>query len=210
MPAFVGGRFSSNAAVSADAHRCDPELEPAKLRLFPYKLHVRVSCYVLQHPNDRAGTLPAGSTCGCKIAWQQTGLWCTCMPLATALRRCIPSWCMLCRNVRLHQQRTASRAATEHAGRACACCPCLPRHLLQQRQRCAHALAQRRQVLQMPTALAAQLAMLAALCQPAAASKLGAGVDNAWESFGGGPPDLFFPDDFEGVWQVRFLASATP
>ena len=36
----------------------------------------------------------------------------------------------------------------------------------------------------------------------AGASKLGTGTDSAWEALGGGPPDLFFPDDFLGVWLV--------
>jgi hypothetical protein len=36
----------------------------------------------------------------------------------------------------------------------------------------------------------------------AKASNLGPGVDQAWEAMGGGPPDLFFPDEFLGTWQV--------
>ncbi len=40
---------------------------------------------------------------------------------------------------------------------------------------------------------------------PAHASKLGAGVDKAWEAMGGGPADLVFPDVFAdpGVWDVE-------
>lgn len=36
----------------------------------------------------------------------------------------------------------------------------------------------------------------------ATASKLGSTVDNFWQGIGGGPPDLFFPDVFEGTWDV--------
>ncbi|PNH10897.1 hypothetical protein TSOC_002294 [Tetrabaena socialis] len=34
--------------------------------------------------------------------------------------------------------------------------------------------------------------------KPASASKLPAFMDSGWEAMGGGPPDLFFPDDFLG------------
>lgn len=37
---------------------------------------------------------------------------------------------------------------------------------------------------------------------PKQASKLPPAVDRAWEAVGGGPPDLFFPEEFLGVWQV--------
>ncbi|GMH33254.1 hypothetical protein BSKO_01088 [Bryopsis sp. KO-2023] len=36
----------------------------------------------------------------------------------------------------------------------------------------------------------------------AEASILGPAVDNIWEGIGGGPPDLFYPDIFEGTWDV--------
>lgn len=36
----------------------------------------------------------------------------------------------------------------------------------------------------------------------AQASKLGPAVDGLWEGVGGGPADLFFPDAFEGTWDV--------
>ena len=52
-------------------------------------------------------------------------------------------------------------------------------------------------------ALAAALALGGGVAQPAAASKLGAGADSAWEAIGGGPPDLIFPEQFLGLWQVR-------
>jgi len=51
-------------------------------------------------------------------------------------------------------------------------------------------------------ALAAGTAASLAAPQPAAASKLPAFADNAWEALGGGPADLYFPDSFLGVWQV--------
>jgi hypothetical protein len=35
------------------------------------------------------------------------------------------------------------------------------------------------------------------------ASKLPPALDRAWEAVGGGPPDLFFPEDFLGVWNVE-------
>lgn len=35
---------------------------------------------------------------------------------------------------------------------------------------------------------------------PAAASKLGAAADSAWEAMGGGPADLTFPESWLGVW----------
>lgn len=40
---------------------------------------------------------------------------------------------------------------------------------------------------------------------PAHATKLGAGVDKAWEAMGGGPADLVFPEVFAepGVWDVE-------
>ena len=34
------------------------------------------------------------------------------------------------------------------------------------------------------------------------ASKLPPVFDRAWESIGGGPADLFFPEDFMGTWEV--------
>ncbi|KAK9840049.1 hypothetical protein WJX74_002564 [Apatococcus lobatus] len=37
---------------------------------------------------------------------------------------------------------------------------------------------------------------------PAQASKLPPVFDRAWESIGGGPADLFFPEDFMGMWEV--------
>lgn len=36
----------------------------------------------------------------------------------------------------------------------------------------------------------------------AAASKLPPIADRAWEALGGGPPDLYFPPEFKGVWDV--------
>ncbi|PRW33134.1 hypothetical protein C2E21_7942 [Chlorella sorokiniana] len=42
----------------------------------------------------------------------------------------------------------------------------------------------------------------AALPRSAAASKLPAAVDRAWEGLGGGPADLVFPAQFLGVWDV--------
>lgn len=36
----------------------------------------------------------------------------------------------------------------------------------------------------------------------ASASKLPAFADSAWEAMGGGPPDLFFPEEFLGTWEV--------
>jgi hypothetical protein len=34
-------------------------------------------------------------------------------------------------------------------------------------------------------------------------------LSNAWQAIGGGPPDLFFPDEFLGRWKVRDSLSAT-
>ena len=39
-------------------------------------------------------------------------------------------------------------------------------------------------------------------------TKLGGTVDGVWEALGGGPADLFFPDDFEGVWEVESLLTS--
>lgn len=50
--------------------------------------------------------------------------------------------------------------------------------------------------------LSALLAATALSPLPAHASKLPAFADSAWEAMGGGPSDLFFPDDFVGVWDV--------
>jgi len=44
--------------------------------------------------------------------------------------------------------------------------------------------------------------VLAGSRSPAEASKLPAGADKAWETLGGGPSDLTFPDAFEGRWDV--------
>lgn len=60
----------------------------------------------------------------------------------------------------------------------------------------------RRQItLGMATSL---LAFPVATAQPpaAAASKLPAFADSAWEAMGGGPSDLFFPEGFAGTWDV--------
>ena len=35
------------------------------------------------------------------------------------------------------------------------------------------------------------------------ASKLPPAVDRAWEKIGGGPADLYFPEEFLGVWNVE-------
>ena len=35
------------------------------------------------------------------------------------------------------------------------------------------------------------------------ASKLPPALDRAWEAVGGGPSDLYFPDEFLGVWSVE-------
>ena len=35
------------------------------------------------------------------------------------------------------------------------------------------------------------------------ASKLPLAVDRAWERIGGGPADLYFPEEFLGVWNVE-------
>ena len=35
------------------------------------------------------------------------------------------------------------------------------------------------------------------------ASKLPPAFDRAWEKIGGGPADLYFPDEFLGVWSVE-------
>eukprot|EP01026_Neomeris_dumetosa_P022542 TRINITY_DN1940_c0_g1_i5.p1 TRINITY_DN1940_c0_g1~~TRINITY_DN1940_c0_g1_i5.p1 ORF type:complete len:351 (-),score=47.98 TRINITY_DN1940_c0_g1_i5:238-1245(-) len=58
----------------------------------------------------------------------------------------------------------------------------------------------RRQVVGVSSSAAALLAWVET---EAKASKLGVAVDNAWEKVGGGPPDLFFPQTFEGVWDVE-------
>ncbi len=50
--------------------------------------------------------------------------------------------------------------------------------------------------------LSALLAATALSPLTAHASKLPAFADSAWEAMGGGPSDLFFPDDFLGVWDV--------
>ncbi|CAK0786139.1 hypothetical protein CVIRNUC_009352 [Coccomyxa viridis] len=38
---------------------------------------------------------------------------------------------------------------------------------------------------------------------PAKASKLPPAFDRAWEKIGGGPADLYFPDEFLGIWSVE-------
>lgn len=35
------------------------------------------------------------------------------------------------------------------------------------------------------------------------ASKLPPALDRAWEAVGGGPSDLFFPEEFMGIWSVE-------
>ena len=35
------------------------------------------------------------------------------------------------------------------------------------------------------------------------ASKLPPAFDRAWEKIGGGPADLYFPDEFLGIWSVE-------
>ena len=35
------------------------------------------------------------------------------------------------------------------------------------------------------------------------ASRLPAAFDRAWEQMGGGPPDLVFPEEWLGVWEVQ-------
>ena len=50
-------------------------------------------------------------------------------------------------------------------------------------------------------AMAAGLTMATGLRpQAAAASKLPAFADGIWESMGGGPSDLYFPEEFIGTW----------
>ncbi|KAF8060467.1 hypothetical protein HT031_004643 [Scenedesmus sp. PABB004] len=49
---------------------------------------------------------------------------------------------------------------------------------------------------------AGALAAALALARPAAASKLGGLVDDLWQTAGGGPADLTFPEAWSGVWDV--------
>lgn len=35
------------------------------------------------------------------------------------------------------------------------------------------------------------------------ASKLPPALDRAWEAVGGGPSDLYFPEEFLGIWSVE-------
>jgi hypothetical protein len=53
----------------------------------------------------------------------------------------------------------------------------------------------RREAVVLPLA-GSMLLQLVCDAQPAAASKLGAGADAVWESLGGGPADLTFPDSW--------------
>ena len=49
---------------------------------------------------------------------------------------------------------------------------------------------------------------LAAPLPPAAAAS--ATLAGAWEALGGGPPDLIFPEEFLGTWEVREQAPRPP
>jgi hypothetical protein len=40
------------------------------------------------------------------------------------------------------------------------------------------------------------------------ASKLPPALDRAWEAVGGGPADLFFPEDFLGLWNVESVLTS--
>ena len=40
------------------------------------------------------------------------------------------------------------------------------------------------------------------------ASKLPPALDRAWEAVGGGPADLFFPEDFLGLWAVESVLTS--
>ena len=40
------------------------------------------------------------------------------------------------------------------------------------------------------------------------ASKLPPALDRAWEAVGGGPADLFFPEDFLGLWRVESVLTS--
>lgn len=50
---------------------------------------------------------------------------------------------------------------------------------------------------------AAAAAGLVAFNQTAKASKLPPALDRAWEAVGGGPSDLYFPEEFLGIWSVE-------
>ena len=63
--------------------------------------------------------------------------------------------------------------------------------------------ARRRDVLRHLLIAASSVALQPLIPQAAHASKLGEGADRAWEAMGGGPGDLFFPDEFSGRWRVR-------
>jgi hypothetical protein len=69
------------------------------------------------------------------------------------------------------------------------------------RQRPAPAASRRMACL---AACSALLTTVASAVAPsgALASKLPAFADSAWEAVGGGPPDLFFPEEFLGTWDV--------
>ena len=59
---------------------------------------------------------------------------------------------------------------------------------------------------QCPAQAGGLLPVLDPLSKPSAfpqASKLPPAFDRAWEKIGGGPADLYFPDEFLGVWSVE-------
>ena len=82
-------------------------------------------------------------------------------------------------------------------------------------RRAAHSHAQPPHLQAWPTRRAALLALSsgAVSCvylggpgaERATASKLPAFADSAWEAMGGGPADLYFPEQFMGVWDVTSL-----